>query len=284
MTGSAESRSSASARRGSMCAMRIVSLNAWGGAMFDALAGWLPRCGADVLCLQEVTRTPGLGGWTRFADGERTLPQRASLFDDVRSLLPRHQGVFVTCDAGPVQDGDGRSHRQDFGIAIFVDERIPVIGQESSFVHGDFVDHDRWPITDRPRVAQGVRIVDRTTDRTVTVVHLHGLRDAAGKHDTPARRDQAHRLADLVSRARSPQDFTVVCGDLNLLPHSETFDVLAGLGLRDLVGTADTRTSRYAKAARNASYLLVSDPAAVQRFEVLPEPEVSDHRALVLDL
>jgi hypothetical protein len=56
------------------------------------------------------------------------------------------------------------------------------------------------------------------------------------------------------------------------------------VGLVDLVGTADTRTSRYAKPVRHASYLLVSDPAAVRRFAVVAEPEVSDHRALLLDL
>jgi endonuclease/exonuclease/phosphatase family metal-dependent hydrolase len=77
---------------------------------------------------------------------------------------------------------------------------------------------------------------------------------------------------------------TVVCGDLNLLPDSETFGVLAGLGLADLVGECGTRTSRYRKPVRHASYLLVSDPGAVARFEILTKPEVSDHRALLLDI
>ena len=82
--------------------MKIVSVNAWGGAMFDAFAAWLPRCDADIVCLQEVTRTAGQHGWTRFEDSERTLPQRANLFDDVVSALPNHQAMFVTSDAGPV--------------------------------------------------------------------------------------------------------------------------------------------------------------------------------------
>jgi endonuclease/exonuclease/phosphatase family metal-dependent hydrolase len=60
--------------------------------------------------------------------------------------------------------------------------------------------------------------------------------------------------------------------------------VLREAGLVDLVGPADTRGSRYVKPVRHASYLLVSDPAAVRRFEVLTEPEVSDHRALLLEL
>jgi endonuclease/exonuclease/phosphatase family metal-dependent hydrolase len=264
--------------------VRIVSLNAWGGAMFDSLARWLPGCGADVLCLQEVTRTPGLDGWTSFRDAERQLPQRANLFDDVRRLLPRHQAVFVASDAGPVVDSEGRARQQDFGLAIFIGERLPVIGQEAIFVHGRFVDHREWTISDRPRVAHAVRLLDRAADRTVTVAHLHGLRDPQGKHDTPARRAQAERLVGLVRRVREPDDLTVLCGDLNLLPDSETFGQLAEIGLIDLVGAADTRTSRYSKPVRHADYLLVSRPDAVQRFEAPARPEVSDHRPLIVDI
>jgi endonuclease/exonuclease/phosphatase family metal-dependent hydrolase len=264
--------------------MRIVSLNAWGGAMFDSLVEWLPRCGADVLCLQEVTRTPGLDGWTRFSDGERQLPQRANLFDDVRRSVPRHQAHFVASDAGPVVDSDGGVRQQDFGLAIFIDERLPVIGEAASFVHGAFVDHQEWAIADRPRLVQAVRLVDRTAARTVTVAHLHGLRDPEGKHDTPARRAQAERLVRLVDGVRQPDDLTVVCGDFNLLPDSETFNLLAAVGLVDLVGTTDTRTSRYTKPVRHANYLLVSDVDAVQRFETPATPEVSDHRPLIVDI
>ncbi|MEL6983479.1 MAG: endonuclease/exonuclease/phosphatase family protein [Actinomycetota bacterium] len=264
--------------------MRVISLNAWGGAMFEPLSAWLRTCDADVLCLQEVTHTPGLHGWTRFEDGERTLPQRANLFDDVAAALPDHHGVFVASDAGPVWDERGARHHQDFGLALFVHNRFPIIGQHAAFVHGAFVDHDEWAIEQRPRVAQAVRLVDRAAGRTVAVVHLHGLRDPAGKADTPDRRRQAERLAAVVDTIREPDDVVVVAGDLNLLPDSETFDVLGAHGLVDLVGAADTRTSRYAKPVRHASYLLVSDPGLVQSFDIPARPEVSDHRYLVLDL
>ena len=274
--------------------MRIVSVNAWGGAMFEPLAAWLPRCEADVLCLQEVTRTPALGGWTEFADGERTLPQRANLFDDVRALLSRHHAMFTASDAGPVRAPDGTTHRQDFGLATFVDERLSVVGCEASFVHGSFVEHRQWAVANRPRAAHAVRVFDRSGNRVVTVAHVHGLRDPQGKGDTPARKRQAERLAQLVTRVRAPApppasvpapgDFTVVCGDFNVLPDSETFAILGGIGLRDLIRTADTRTSRYPRVVRHANYMLVSDVDAIRGFEILAEPEVSDHRALVLDL
>ncbi len=132
--------------------VRIVSLNAWGGAVFDSLARWLPNIGADVLCLQEVTRTPGMGGWT------------------------------------------------------------------------------------------------------------------------------------LVEALREQGDLSVLCGDLNLLPTSDTFRVLAEIGLVDLVGEAPTRTSLYPKPVRSANYVLVSNVEDVQHFEAPATPEVSDHRPLVLDI
>ncbi|MEV0237459.1 endonuclease/exonuclease/phosphatase family protein [Nonomuraea sp. NPDC050786] len=264
--------------------MRIISLNAWGGAMFDRLAPWLDNCDADILCLQEVTRTPGAGGWTRFDDAERSLPQRADLLADVRSRLPRHLGLFTVSDSGSVLDQE-RSRRQDFGLATFVAETFAIVGMRSAFVHGRYAEHhDGWPADGRPRAALAVRVFDRRARRFVTVVNLHGLRDARGKTDTPARRAQAERLADLVTEVREDGDLTVVCGDFNVLPDSETFGILAKLGLTDLVRDADTRTSRYPKPVRHASYLLVSDLDAVRRFEIATAPEVSDHRALMLDV
>ncbi len=265
--------------------MRIVSLNAWCGVLFDALASWLPDQQADVVCLQEVTRTPGVGGWVDFVDAERQLATRASLVDDVRRILPDHQGFFVASDAGPIRLDDGSIARQDFGLAIFVRQEHPVIGQAASFVYGSFTDHgEAWAIDERPRIAQGVRLLDRAMGRTIAITHLHGLRDSTGKHDTPARIEQAERLAAMVDEAGQPGDLTVVAGDLNLLPTSATFDILGRRGLTDLVGTADTRTARYTKPVRHASYLLVSDPTAVRHFEAPATPEVSDHRPLIVDL
>jgi endonuclease/exonuclease/phosphatase family metal-dependent hydrolase len=264
--------------------VRIVSVNAWGGAMLDELVGWLTTCDADVICLQEVCRTPGATGWVRFDDGERSLPQRADLHGDLVRVLPDHQAFFLTCDSGPVRDRDGARRRQHFGVATFVGPTVPVIGLQSDFIHGRYRDHRAWPTSNRPRAGLAVRVADPRSGRAVTVVQAHGLRDRAGKHDTPERDEQARRLAALVARARGADDVTVVCGDLNLLPDSRTFDVLSAAGLTDLVGTADTRTSRYVKPVRHAGYLLVSDPRAVRSFTVAATPEVSDHRPLILDL
>jgi len=65
------------------------------------------------------------------------------------------------------------------------------------------------------------------------------------------------------------------------------FDALAELGLTDLVtsrGHKDTRTSHYTKEGRYADYMLVTANVDVVGFDVVEQPEVSDHRALLLDI
>jgi endonuclease/exonuclease/phosphatase family metal-dependent hydrolase len=263
--------------------VRVVSLNAWCGGMVESLVEWLPGCGADVLCVQEVTWTPGYDGWVTYADAARSSRQRSSLFDDLRRALPHHQAHFYTSDTGPVRCDDGVVRRQHFGIATLVAPQLAVVGGEAAFVHGGFARHERWPAEDRGRVAHACRVVDGG-GRSATVAHFHGVRMASGKGDTPERRQQAERVAALLGRVRKPDDVVVLTGDMNILPDSQSFDVFGAVGLTDLVGVTDTRTSAYTKPVRHADYLLVSDPGVVASFDVLVAPEVSDHRPLVLDL
>jgi endonuclease/exonuclease/phosphatase family metal-dependent hydrolase len=132
-----------------------------------------------------------------------------------------------------------------------------------------------------------VRLYDYGTNQAICVGHMHGLRDLRGKLDTPERRVQAERLVALVRTVAEDDDPLIVGGDFNVEPGSETFGVLAGLGLTDLVtshGHAGTRTSHYTKPGRFADYLLVNDRVAVREFSVVTTPEVSDHCPLVLEL
>lgn len=99
-----------------------------------------------------------------------------------------------------------------------------VRSRRASFVHGAFVEHDEWAISDRPRVASAFRMITPGVEMPVVVVQLHGLRDPAGK--------------------------------------------------------SDPRPG----VARGNGCMLVSDPELVHGFEIVSDPEVSDHRALVLGI
>ncbi|SFB53078.1 Endonuclease/Exonuclease/phosphatase family protein [Rhizobium sp. NFR07] len=161
-----------------------------------------------------------------------------------------------------------------------------MIGQAQAFVHKSYSPHG-YGDHPRSRVAHAVRVYDYDQDRPVAVVQMHGLRDPLGKMDTPARLAQAQRLADLAANICPPSEALVVCGDFNVEPASETFSVLGRIGLRDLVtagGYQGTRTSYYEKPGRFADYMLVNDAVDVKRFEVVTDPEVSDHCPLLLEL
>ena len=267
-------------------ALRIVSLNAWGGRLHEPLMRYLVDIDADVLCLQEVVRTPGTDAdWLVYRDHGVELLQRANLFEEIRAALPGYDAFFCPVARGDLFDGD-RRFASEFGLATFVRKSYPVIGQALGFVHREF-SADGWGSHPRSRNAHCIRLFDYKAGSPITIAHMHGLRDPEGKGDTPARHHQAKALVDIIRQVWPGDERLVVCGDFNVLPGSVTFDALADLGLSDLVtsrGHEDTRTSHYKKKPRFADYMLVNAAVDVVAFDPVAEPEVSDHRALLLDL
>lgn len=266
--------------------MRVLSLNAWGGTLHAPLIPYLTEVGADVLCLQEVVRsTEATSEWLVYRDRDVVLPQRAKLFDEIRSALPDHDGYFCPTSRGTLSDGDRIVHAE-FGLATFVRKSLPVIGQSLDFVHGKF-SPDGWGEHPRPRNAHCLRLFNHEEGFYITIAQMHGLRTRDGKGDTPERQAQADALVTLIGRVWPGNEKLVVCGDFNVLPDSATFATLGSLGLSDLVtgrGHTDTRTSHYSKPGRFADYMLATADVDILHFEVVEQPEVSDHRALLLDL
>jgi endonuclease/exonuclease/phosphatase family metal-dependent hydrolase len=269
-----------------MNAMRILSLNAWGGKLHSPLMRYLAEVDADVLCLQEIARSPATDAeWLTYRDADVELPQRANLFDEIAAALPGHDGCFCPTARGTLFDGD-RPVASEFGLATFVRRSHSVIGQALGFVHGSF-SSEGWGPHPRARNAHCIRLFDHDAGTAITIAQMHGLREIGGKNDTPARHAQADALVNLIRQVWPGDERLVVCGDFIVLPDSVTFQVLAELGLTDLVvsrGHTDTRTSHYLKGGRFADYMLVSGEVDVARFDVVERPEVSDHRALLLDI
>jgi len=266
--------------------MKIVSLNGWGGKLHEPLTQYLRSEVPDVLCLQEVVSSPGsVKDWLIYRDGETVLPQRANFFRDIAAALPDHTAVFCPAAQGVLWDEENAVPSQ-WGLATFVHKSLAITGQVQGFVHKAFSAHG-YGEHPRSRNAHAVRLYDYENDRPVSIAHTHGLRDLNGKGDTTERRQQAHRLVDLVSLVATPGDALVVCGDFNVEPKSETFDILGTLGLTDLVttrGFESTRTSHYRKPGRFADYMLVNAHVEVLDFSVVTDPEVSDHCPLVLTI
>lgn len=266
--------------------MKIMCLNGWGGKLHEAMLPYLAAITPDILCLQEVIHSPSTGkDWLTYRDGDHILPQRANLFRDVTAALPNHVAFFCPAAQGVLWDGEMPIPSQ-WGLATFVHRSFPIIGQIQGFVHKDYspVGFGEHP---RSRTAHGVRVWDYEADRALSVTHMHGLRDLAGKMDTPERAEQAHRLRDLSSQLAEPDDLKVICGDFNVEPNSETLSILADAGMVELVttyGFSGTRNSHYKKPGRFADYMLIDNQDAVRSFDVIYDTEVSDHCPIILDV
>ncbi|SMX24995.1 endonuclease/exonuclease/phosphatase family protein [Boseongicola aestuarii] len=265
--------------------MQIMCLNGWGGKLHDRLIPFLHDTTPDVLCLQEVVHSPATDkDWLTYRDGDHVLPQRANFFRDVAQALPSHVATFCPAARGVLWDDD-QSIPSQWGLATFVHKSIPIIAQRQAFVHKEF-SPDGYGDHPRSRSAHAFRVYDFANDTPVAIAHMHGLRDLAGKMDTPDRAAQASRLKDLATSVAEPNDPLIVCGDFNVEPGSETFDILADAGLTDLVTTRDfpgTRSSLYKKQSRFADYMMVNSVTKVRSFDVIYSPEVSDHCPLVLE-
>lgn len=77
---------------------------------------------------------------------------------------------------------------------------------------------------------------------------MHGLRDLNGKRDTPERAAQAARLLEISRAVSEGGDVSVICGDFNVEPGSETLQIVDNAGMVELVlhhGFSSTRTSHY---------------------------------------
>ncbi len=224
--------------------------------------------------------------WLTYRDPHRHLDQRANLLGDISRLLPGHQSYFAAATRGTLEDAEGRSVASEHGLAVWVARSLAVTGVVQRFVHGEFRG-DGWGAEPVPRTFQALRVVDPGPGQVTVIGHFHGLRDPAGKGDTPARLAQAEMVVRALGELRQPGDRAVLAGDFNILPDSAAFDTFTSAGLSDLVtgrGFTDTRTSFYAKPQRFADYCLVSSDVDVRGFDVPACPELSDHRPLILDL
>jgi hypothetical protein len=269
--------------------MRILSLNCWAGRLHTQLHH-LADFGADVMCFSEVTRLGQSRSYT-WEDGEtyqtNVFGQLKRMFAE-RALCFGYQSQFLPACTRAFNVG-GVDTPTEYGLATFIREDMSVLEQRSRFVNKAFA-QIAGSATPEPRNAHVVRMWVPSINSFVVVAHMHGLWDERGKHDTPQRSNQASRFAMMINSIKQEGDKVVACGDWNVLPDSETISLLrTQCGLADLIqryNITDTRTSHYNKPGkpRHADYMMVSANCAVRDFQVPAQPEMSDHRVLVLDI
>lgn len=267
--------------------MKIVSLNICAAYAFDGLIAFLEREAAttDVFCFQEITSAadpiaPVTGnGW------------RPNALQEIGDRLPGFRPYFAPVQENPdwIPAHPGRAF---FGTAIFVKSGVSVAEQGDFFIcngHNSYVNGDFETL--------GYNAIYVTVPHgasTLTICTVHGISLPGDKLDTPARLAQSEKLLAFL-RVRPGE--TIVMGDFNLLPDTESIRMIERAGLRNLIRDYGITTTRGALVKKLhpeyaltplgfqefADYAFVSPGVTVKAFAV-PDVPASDHLPLLLTI
>lgn len=128
----------------------------------------------------------------------------------------------------------------------------------------------------------------RIGTKTVIVINVHGVPQPGHKLDTEGRLQQSRGIIAELGEKHAP---TVLCGDFNLLPHTESIRMVTDKGFRNLIEEYAISTTRNRLAWEQfpdnkqlfADYTFVSSGVRVLDFTV-PDIEVSDHLPMIVDI
>jgi len=258
--------------------MQIISLNILGGKIYEPLKEYISaEAGAtDVFCFQEVTDCSTHRIMKdRFFDGEWS-----DIYSDLTRQLPDFTGHYAQI----VEDNYHGQAGVSYGNVIFVKKHIQVESEGQIFLRGEknvMQPTDREP----PSSMQYLRFTAGTDQ--FTIANVHGIVDPGSKLDTPERLMQSARITQFLA---SEPGKKILCGDFNLMPQTQSIELIEAAGFINLIKTYKITTTRskinHAKYPADdlqyfADFTFVSPDIQVLDFQV-PQIEVSDHLPMKL--
>lgn len=242
--------------------MKLITLNAWGGRIKDKHKAFFDKYSdTDIFCLQEV-----------YNKGEQYVAVQgltidSDFFDNIGGFLSNSKGHFCP------------TVENRYGLATFLNKDIEIVEQgeillaRSQYERGD---HD-W---DHYRRLQWFEVLIGGNKLLIANVHL--THRPEGKLDSERRKRQSEMITSFLNIFDCPK---ILCGDFNLLPDTESVQMIENAGMKNLIkeyNIDSTRTELYKKPLRLADYIFVSSGIIVNEFKVLPDV-VSDHSPLYID-
>jgi len=266
--------------------IRLLSLNV---SLFDEnnekLSAFLKKTNPDLVCLQEVTKkvdASALDSYiTKKAIDEATLQLPHSFYAPNYSLKHFKQHNFHGRETFEY-DFEGQIECGNYIKSNYVIDAAKSIFVQRSFSYViDWEEMSKHP-GEEPRM---VEVVDLkiSEKQKLRILNYHGIwsRDKQGTDRTKA---ACQKIAKLAQEVDHP---SIICGDFNLFPHTESMHVLSD-AFESLVDTFDIKYTRpksneLSGTKRNVvDYIIVSKGITVQKFEVV-DSDVSDHLPLILD-
>lgn len=260
--------------------MKIMTLNIWGGKMFNDLEPFLKTHAKDVdiFCFQEVYRGSDHAK-NRWSEKSNYGEMFMNIYSKVSEILGEHVGFHAV---SVVIESDGE--QIPYGIAMFVKKDLELI------THGCHDIFDRYADLDVEENMKKIGIWNRLLQYVtinhhgspLTIFNLHGLHTGKGKNDTEDRLQQSRQVKKFMHNHPGKK---ILCGDFNLNIDTQSLSLMED-GMRNLIkesGATSTRSHLYPHAVRFADYMLISPDIEVVKFDVL-EDVVSDHLPLLIEI
>lgn len=256
--------------------MKLLSLNLWGGLKPELLPYIREQSkDTDIFCFQEVYDTDS---GVQEVDGFR-----AGLLGELKQLLPDFDYYYE-----PTYWSWVNVTKVDFkvseGQATFVRRSLKILETDARYIYGDKSVEIRQDFTNEPKNVVGTLL--EANGKQLFVANVHGLWFPGDKHDTPDRIKQSEIILEFVKGRKQP---TIICGDFNLEPETESVKILERAGYRNLIreyNITNTRNENSWLAHNNkqyyADFTFTTPDVQAKKFEV-PHNLVSDHLPMILE-
>lgn len=254
--------------------MKLISLNIWGGTVFEPLINFVKEQSkdTDIFCFQEV-----------FSSFEqiKTHKARANIYQELEKDLPDFKGYFSPL----LKNHDFISSvnfNLEFGTAVFIKKTLNVTDNNSTIIY-----RKRFDKVDKrfnfPLALQNISLEGK--GKVFNIFNYHGKWSPGSKLDTPLRISFSHKIKKIINQKNTPK---ILCGDFNLMLETKSIAILE-TGMKNLIREykiKDTRgevnRERHKTVQYFADYMFISSEVKVLDFKV-PFVAISDHLPLVLE-
>ncbi|MBI2020337.1 endonuclease/exonuclease/phosphatase family protein [Candidatus Daviesbacteria bacterium] len=260
--------------------MKLISLNTWGGKVFEPLIEFIQSQAddTDIFCLQEIYDTN-----SNVKQYKNII--RANLLDELKNILKDFQVFYFPTLFGFDDEAKKVNFDLSYGIAIFLKNHIKIADYKNYFIYKPkslyFLKKD---FSNLATPLHHVQI--SINGKNFHIFNFHGSAYPPDKLDSDNRLREAKRVWSILNRTMGAK---ILVGDFNLLPNTYLIKTLEK-DFRNLIKEFNIKRTRsnlspYFKSSdfqKFADYTFVSKGIEVKNFQV-PNIQISDHLPIILE-
>jgi len=246
--------------------MRLISLNTWGGKLYDPFMSFLSMHskGTDIFCLQEVYSLKEGEGLTKWWQKDMS----PNLYEKILHKLEQFNGNIT-------EQYSSMGER----LAIISSKRITIEDKgEIVLCEGRKINSDNEEPVEIGSKLQWITFMH--DEKRFTIANVHGFWVKDSHEDSPERLQQSKRILNFLNNKNGAK---ILCGDFNLSPNTRSISMLEQ-DFKNLIKEYEiiSTGSSPGKKGEIVDYVFVSPEVKVSEFKVL-QNEVSDHLPLSLE-